>query len=203
MTKEDAPKELMKYLERLGKELEEIRDDETKRIIRDLMNQLDTLKLSKGLTYNQLEKLKGNLKEEVLDKDEYSDYSFVPNLSFYFDLDFNYMAYSTKETNLLAENIQKLINRINILNEELEDKKLKEIEAQEPEPKIETKEKPKEEDKEEELLLEDDNLEEDEEIAVSVQQFLFKCINCGNKFAHAYTSSCRKCGKNIIKVNYL
>lgn len=45
--------------------------------------------------------------------------------------------------------------------------------------------------------------EEEEEIAVNISKYAFKCTNCNNMFRDAYMTGCRRCGGNIFLVKYL
>lgn len=194
--------ELMEYISDLEKK--KVRDDKTKEKLKNLIDKLDMLKISASFSYTQITKLKNDLEKDPIGDDLYNDSPFIPKLQSYFDSNTNFIVLMNEQTKLLSKFIEELIDQIDTtITDKLDVVGLKEIENKDVEKELsEIGNK-----KESEIIYtdSDDFLEEDEEITVSIQQFLFECLNenCGNKSAKSYIGGCRKCGKNIFKVSYL
>lgn len=195
-------RELMGYITKL--ENKKILEEETKKDIENLIDKLNLFKHQTDFVYNQMTKLRNDLKKDPIGDDLYSDSLFIPKLQSYFDLNDNFVSLMNEQTDLLYNSFEKLIDFINSIKDDLDARKLKDMEIQET---IEEESKKKENKKKSEVqngeeLLEED-LEEDEEIAVNVNRYLFECENCGDKSPNSYIGGCRKCGENNIKVEYL
>lgn len=142
--KENAPEDMMGYIERIAGFNEKVRDDASQKETTAIINQLATLKLSKALAINQYNELTDEIKETISKEDfQVANEAFdgiKTKLKYNFKQVDNYMTYGEKETSILSDYIIYLLKRINKLIEKEEEKAIKKEEMA-----VEKKEEPKEE----------------------------------------------------------
>lgn len=206
---------LMEYTDKIKKIQVQAREEQVRTIIDNIMRTLNILKTSISLTFNQSEPLKQEIKKEIEDED-FKDkvdaifHGVSIKINNYFEQMFNLLTFREEEASLLADGLIQMVKITNELYSEKEAWLLKENRLMEPQEKKEIVATKEEDLFSEELEtsplpneLSDEILEEDEEEAVSIHNFIYECAHCKNLFSKVHYTGCRKCGSNTFRIGYI
>jgi hypothetical protein len=225
---EDKPQSLMEYVEALEELERKCTNVEVRRELKFLLSNLSTLMLSQSLNYNRQQPLQERLTKEVVNNEDFADFNFVTYIEQYFGLIFDFIAHSTRETQLLSQCIINLVEKMNEMQSDLEAYQLKltadtmakeEPERQEREKEIKKVEPPKDlfptqvDDEEAEIMegvqrlrnlrkMEQEKPEEEEE-EEWFAKFAYSCTKCNNTVTKTEVNGCPHCGNETWQVKYL